>query len=105
MRWLATLVLSLASAAAHAAGTMCIGNAVIQFGNVAVGASATARTTISNCGATAWSFTNVATHPSTGPGFSIDSSCTTGKALAPGQACNLDIRFAPTQTGQTSGGV
>jgi hypothetical protein len=64
---IAALALSLASAAAHAAGVMCISNDTVQFGNVSVGANASTTVTVANCSAAAWSFTNVAIHPATGP--------------------------------------
>jgi len=89
---------------ARAAGLMCIGNDVVQFGNKLVGSYNTAHLTISNCGAQAWSFTGVGLHPATGPAFDVDSTCTTGLTLAPGAHCTVDVIFAPLETGQTSGG-
>jgi hypothetical protein len=89
---------------ARAAGLMCIGNDVVQFGNKLVGSYNTAHLTVSNCGAQAWSFTGVGLHPATGPAFDVDSTCTTGLTLAPGAHCTVDVIFAPLETGQTSGG-
>jgi hypothetical protein len=93
-----------AGAATEAVGQVCISDDTIQFGNREVGSSTTASVTVSNCGQAPWSFTNVSLDPATGPAFQVHASCTTGLTLAPGASCSVSVVFAPTTTGQTSGG-
>ena len=90
---------------ARAAGRICIANDVILFGNRFVGTDTIANIAVTNCGDQPWSFTEVSTHPATGPAFHVSSTCATGLALAPGDNCQVSVRFAPLVTGQTSGGL
>ncbi|MEP6942612.1 MAG: choice-of-anchor D domain-containing protein [Betaproteobacteria bacterium] len=103
----ALLLLAAAGAVTDAAasGRICIDNDTFMFGNRAVGSSTTAVATVSNCGDAAWSFTDVSVHPATGPAFHVNAMCATGLTLAPGATCTVSVNFAPTTTGQTSGGV
>jgi hypothetical protein len=110
-RWLdglrAALALLTLAGAAHAAAEarICAVPEVINFGNQAVGSSMTATSTVSNCGDAPWSFTDVSVHPATGAAFHVSTTCATGMTLAPGQSCAMTVSFAPTVTGQTSGGL
>jgi len=93
------------SGEAAAQSRLCASQELLAFGNELVGTATTASVTISNCGSTPWSFTDVSTDPATGPGWHVNTGCTGGLTLAPGAACALNVTFAPTLTGQTSGGV
>ena len=44
-------------------------------------------------------------HPATAPSYHAATTCTTGRVLAPAEACNIDVTFAPNTPGQVSGGV
>ena len=90
---------------AAAAGRWCITNDTLQFGNQPVGSSSTRHVTVSNCGDAAWSFTDVSVHPATGPAYHLDTTCRTGLSLGAGQACTVDVEFAPLLAGQTSGAL
>ncbi len=112
MRWkLGSLVLSLALLAAGvvtdavADGRICTSDDTFLFGNRAVGSSVTASATVTNCGDAPWSFTDVSADPATGAAFRVNSTCTTGSTLAPGGTCAVNVLFAPTTPGQTSGGL
>jgi Abnormal spindle-like microcephaly-assoc'd, ASPM-SPD-2-Hydin/Repeat of unknown function (DUF5648) len=94
-----------AVANAAAAGRICTSSDTFMFGNRAVGSSATATATVTNCGDAAWSFTDVSVHPATGPAFQVSTTCTTGLTLAPGATCTVSVLFAPATPGQTSGGL
>ena len=98
-------VAALASPHAAAYARMCTTADTLLFGNQAVGTSTTRRSVISNCGDEPWRFTGVSVHPSTGAAFQVDAACVTGQTLVPGGACNVDVTFAPSDPGQTSGGV
>ena len=95
----------LGSAPAAAYARICTTADTLLFGNVAVGSSATRRSTISNCGDEAWSFTDVSVHPATAPAFHVATTCASGATLLPGASCTIDASFAPTAAGQVSGGV
>jgi len=99
------LLLAATAADATAAGQICTSADTIEFGNLAVGNRATASATVSNCGDAAWSFTSVYVDPATGPEFHVDTTCTIGLTLMPGATCGVSVVFAPTATGQTSGGL
>ena len=90
---------------AAALGRICTSNDTFTFGDRAVGSSTTANATVTNCGDAPWSFTDVSVHPATGTAFQVTSTCTTGLTIAPGAACTVTVRFAPTTPGQTSGGL
>jgi hypothetical protein len=90
---------------ASAAGQICTSDDTVMFGNRAVGSSTTANATVSNCGNAPFSFTDVSIDPATGPGFQVSTTCTTGLSLAPGATCSVNVTFAPTTPGQTSGGL
>lgn len=103
------LVLALACAAlsshALAAGRLCITAATLSFGNIAVGSSVSATTTVRNCGDQPWTFTDVSVHPATAAAFHVDATCATALALAPGDSCDATVAFAPVVAGQVSGGL
>jgi len=61
--------------------------------------------TITNCGNTAWSFTDVSIDPATSAGWHVATGCTAGLTLVPGAGCDASVTFAPRGTGQTSGGL
>ena len=90
---------------AVADGRICTTADTFMFGNQAVGSSATANATVTNCGDAPWSFTDVSVDPATGPAFQVSTTCTTGSTLTPGGTCIVNVRFAPTTVGQTSGGL
>ena len=93
------------TANAFAAARICITRDVIVFGNVATGSAATQSSMVTNCGDQAWSFTDVSIHPATAAAYHVATSCVTGRALAPAEACNIDVAFAPSTPGQVSGGI
>ncbi len=93
------------AANAFAGGRICITRDVILFGNLATGSAATQSSVVSNCGDQPWSFTDVSVHPVTAPSYRVATSCTTGRVLAPAEACSVDVVFAPSTPGQVSGGV
>src|SRR5271165_575575 len=99
------LLFLFAGAATHAAGQVCISDDTVEFGNRDVGSHTTAAISVSNCGATPWSFTNVSVDPATGSAFQVSTTCTTGLTLAPSASCMVSVLFAPSATGQTSGGL
>ncbi len=90
---------------ATAAGQICASAYTIQFGNRSVGSSTSANATVTNCGDAAWMFSNVYLDPATGPEFQVNTTCRTGLTLMPGATCSVNVVFAPTTTGQTSGGL
>jgi hypothetical protein len=97
--------LLLFACAAAAQGSLCASQELLLFGNEPVGSATTANLMVSNCGNTPWSFTDVSIDPATGAGWHINTGCAGGLTLAPGAGCQLSVTFAPTVTGQTSGGV
>jgi hypothetical protein len=103
-RWL-LLALALVAPGAHADGRICLSRDVITFGDRAVGTSVTQPATVSNCGDAAFTLTNVSLHPATSSAFHVSSTCSSGRSLAPGQSCTIDVSFAPTSAGQASGAV
>jgi hypothetical protein len=90
---------------AFAGGRICTGADTFLFGNRAVGSSTTQSATVSNCGDDAWEFTDVSVHPATGPGYVVDTTCATGRMLAPGERCAVNVTFAPRVPGETSGAL
>jgi hypothetical protein len=90
---------------AAASGQFCASDDTLLFGNRAVGSRTTASATVTNCGDAPWSFTDVSVDPATGPEFQVSTTCTTGLTLRPGAGCAVNVLFAPTATGQTSGGL
>ena len=103
-RWL-LLALCLAASAAHADGRMCLSRDVMLFGDLAVGTTAAQTAVVQNCGDAPFTLTDVRVHASTSPAFHVASACATGRTLAAGTSCAIDVTFAPTQPGQVSGGV
>ncbi|MEO6565369.1 MAG: choice-of-anchor D domain-containing protein, partial [Casimicrobiaceae bacterium] len=93
------------AADAFAGGRICITRDIIVFGNLATGSVATQSSVVSNCGDQPWTLTDVSIHPATAPSYRVATSCTTGRALAPAEACSIDVTFAPITPGQVSGGV
>ena len=102
---LALLLFLAVAADVVAGGRICTSADTFMFGNRTLGSSTTATATVTNCGDAPWSFTEVSVHPTTGPAFQVITTCTTGLTLAPGAACTVSVRFAPTTRGQTSGGL
>src|SRR5271169_5848401 len=100
LSWHLSLVLLLlcGGGAREAIGQICGSDDTLQFGNQEVGSSTTASVTVSNCGPTPWSFTDVSVDPATGPAFQVHTSCSTGLTLAPGASCSVNVAFAPTTT-------
>ncbi len=99
------LAVVLVAPSAIAFARICTSADTLLFGQQPVGSSSVRTSTVSNCGDEPWSFTDVSVHPATANAFHIDSTCMTGQALAPGDACTIAARFAPTAPGQVSGGV
>jgi hypothetical protein len=98
-----TCLIIVSSSAAQ--GRFCLTDDTLLFGNRAVGSMSTTTVTVSNCGNQAWSFTDVSVDPATGAAWHVNTSCSTGLVLSAGAACSVAVIFAPTTTGQTSGGV
>ncbi len=90
---------------AQAEARFCTSVSTFTFGNVAVGSTANAGVTVSNCGDQPFTFTDVSVHPQTAPAFHVSATCATGMTLAPAAACSATITFAPTAAGQVSGGL
>jgi hypothetical protein len=90
---------------AIAAGRLCLSTSTVSFGNRLVGSETTAGATVTNCGNASWSFTSVRADPATGAAYHPVTGCAKGSTLAPGDQCTVTVRFAPTTTGQTSGGL
>jgi len=103
-RWL-LLALCLVASSAQADGRMCLTRDVMLFGDQAVGTSTTQSAVLTNCGDAPFTLTDVSVHASTSPEYHVASTCTTGRSLAAGASCTIDVTFAPTQPGQVSGGL
>jgi len=101
----AVAVLGLLSGHALADARMCTSADTLLFGNREVGTSTVQHATITNCGDAPFSFTGVFPHASNGPDWHVATTCATGQTLAAGASCGIDVTFAPTVTGQTSGGL
>src|SRR5215469_4523866 len=87
-----SFVLLLAGASvtdATAGGEICTSVDSIQFGNVLVGSTTTATASVTNCGDTTLTFTDVYVDPISGPAFHVNTGCTTGMALMPGATCSV----------------
>ncbi len=94
-----------AASSALADGRICTSNDVLLFGNRPVGTAASQTATVTNCGDQPWSFTDVSVHAATASAYHVASTCASGQALGPGQACAISVTFAPLVPGQVSGGV
>jgi len=108
LRWsftLAALALALAAPAAHAFKRFCASADSLQFGNRTLGSSTSVSVVVSSCGNESWTFWDVAPHASSGSAFHVQTSCVTGRTLAPGESCTIDVTFAPVLAGQTSGAL
>lgn len=105
MRPLLVLFLFALALPAAASGRMCTSRDVLVFGDVVTGARVQQGVAVTNCGAEPWSFTDVGTHPATAAAFDIATTCATGRTLAPGESCAIDVTFAPLTAGQRSGGL
>jgi hypothetical protein len=104
IRWL-LLALCLVASSAQADGRMCLTRDVMLFGDQAVGTTATLSAVLTNCGDASFTLTDVSVHAATSPQFHVASTCSTGRTLAAGASCTIDVTFAPTQPGQVSGGL
>ena len=102
---LVALVALVAPGAAGAFARMCTSADSLQFGNRTVGSTTVQHATVRNCGDEPFAFTGVSLHPATGPAWHVDTTCTTGGALAPAAVCTIDVTFAPQSAGQTSGAL
>jgi hypothetical protein len=109
LRWGLSLTLLLLAAGtvtgAAAAGKICTSDDTLLFGNHEVGSRTTVNATVTNCGDAPFSLTNVSADPATGAEFQVSTTCITGLTLTPGAGCIVTVVFAPTTTGQTSGGL
>lgn len=109
LRALASLLLVIGACAvcqsAHAAARICMSADTLNFGERAIGSSAAASVSVSNCGDQTFSFTDVSAHAATNDAYRIDARCTTGMALAPRDECAIDVHFEPRVPGQASGAV
>ena len=90
---------------AQAAAKLCHEPDPILFGNRPVGIATTLAATLRNCGDAPLTFTGIRADPASGPAFHPTTDCSPGAALAPGAHCTVSVQFAPTVTGQTSGGL
>ena len=104
-RRLLLLCLWLAASSAWADGRICASRDVLLFGNQVTGTAVTQTAVVSNCGDAPFLFTEVSVHPATAPAYHVASTCASGQSLSPGQACRVDVTFAPTSAGQLSGAV
>jgi len=103
--FVATLLLLALAAPVHAASRICTSADTLTFGQHEVGTSTRASVTVSNCGDSAFAFTDVSRHTATNGAYRIDARCVTGMTLAAGDACTIDVWFEPQTAGQASGGV
>jgi hypothetical protein len=99
------LSLCFVAASASADGRICATQDVLLFGNVMTGTAPAQSSAVTNCGDAPWSFTDVSIHPATAAAYHVSTTCTTGRTLAPGESCRIDVTFAPVVPGQVSGGV
>ena len=72
----------------------------LTFGAVNIGTSSTLSTTLTNSGNSSATISNVSV---SGPGFNATGA--SGIILGPGQNTTLNVTFAPSSTGNVSGGV
>lgn len=93
------------SPGAFAEPRICTSADTLLFGNQAIGTIATRHASVSNCGDAPFAFTGVFADPSNGRAWQLATGCATGGSLAPGASCGIDVTFAPTAPGQTSGGL
>lgn len=91
--------------AACADPRICMSADTLSFGQREVGTSTAAAVTVSNCGSGAFTFTDVSPHAATNPAYRIESACSTGMTLAPGEQCAATIWFEPRAPGQASGAL
>jgi hypothetical protein len=96
---------SMFAPSAQADGRFCTTAVTFNFGDRLVGTNSGMTAAISNCGDQPWVFTDVSVDPVTGAAFHVNTSCATGKTIAPGASCNATVVFAPVVPGQTSGGL
>ena len=73
----------------------------LAFGNVAIGASPTAKSTLSNTGNSSITVSNVSI---AGSGFGV-TGVSTGQILAPGQSTSVSVTFTPATTASVTGSV
>jgi hypothetical protein len=101
----AVTLFCLVSGQALADARMCTSADTLLFGNRDVGTSTVQHASVTNCGDAPFSFTGVFPHSANGPAWLVATTCATGQTLAAGASCSVDVTFAPTMTGQTSGGL
>ncbi len=89
------------SASAAAPGMLQLSSEALDFGTVAIGATATRTFTISNVGGTA--VTIEKSKPPFGGAFTATTSLPEGMTIDPGQTLTESITFAPTSAGPSSG--
>ena len=87
------------------ASRICMSADTLLFGQQQVGSSTSATVSVSNCGDSLFSFTDVSRHTASNVAFRTVTSCATGMALAPGDACSATVYFEPTVPGQASGAL
>jgi hypothetical protein len=94
-----------ASPIAFADARICASADTLLFGNQPTNTIATRHASVSNCGDAPFAFTGVFPDASNGRAWQVSTGCATGQSLAPGMSCAIDVTFAPTVPGQTSGGL
>jgi PGF-pre-PGF domain-containing protein len=77
--------------------------ASVDFGDVAVGGSATEAVTVTNDGSTALELTSIGITGADADAFAIASNGSS--TVAPGESTTVEIEFAPESTGETSAGL
>jgi hypothetical protein len=90
---------------AAAASRICMSADTLSFGQRPVASSTAASVAVSNCGDAPFSFTNVSPHAATSVAYRIETACTTGMTLTPGEQCAATVYFEPGAPGQASGAL
>ncbi|MFH2112815.1 MAG: choice-of-anchor D domain-containing protein [Candidatus Bathyarchaeota archaeon] len=85
-----------------ACGDIEVAPTTVQFGDVALGASATQIVTIQNVGAAGLTVTGISLAPGSGS-FGVTSAPSTPFTLAPGATAYVSVAFTPTASGPASG--
>jgi len=103
-RLVAVAVVSLSSPT-FAASRICMSADTLMFGQQPVGSSTAATVSVSNCGDAPFAFTDVSRHSATSAAYRMQTTCSTGMTLGPGDACEATVWFEPTVPGQASGAL